>query len=93
MDALGRHLPEWRPTEAPGGTSVWLRGPVGSDSTTIAVEAARRGVIIEPGNRFFDKPEGRSRFMRLGFSSIGQQHIEPGIRELAQAAGRMRSAA
>ena len=93
VDALGRHLPEWRPTEAPGGTSVWLRGPVGSDSTTIAVEAARRGVIIEPGNRFFDKPEGRSRFMRLGFSSIGQQHIEPGIRELAQAAGRMRSAA
>jgi len=49
--------------------------------------------VIEPGNRFFDRPENRTRFMRLGISSIALQQIEPGIRELALAAGRMRSAA
>jgi GntR family transcriptional regulator/MocR family aminotransferase len=91
--ALAAHLPEWRPVEAPGGTSLWLKGPVNADAHGIASAAAERGVLIEPGNRFFDRPEGRSRFMRLGISSIGLQHIEPGIRELAQAAGRLRSAA
>jgi GntR family transcriptional regulator/MocR family aminotransferase len=91
--ALATHLPEWRPVEAPGGTSVWLKGPMHADARGVATAAAERGVIIEPGNRFFDRPEGRSPFMRLGISSIALQHIEPGIRELAHAAGRLRSAA
>jgi GntR family transcriptional regulator/MocR family aminotransferase len=93
VDAVASHLPEWQQTQAPGGTSLWLRGPNGADAYAIAETAARRGVVIEPGNRFFDRPESRSRFMRLGISSIALQHIEPGIRELAAAAGRMRSAA
>ncbi len=93
VGALASHLPEWQPIDAPGGTSVWLKGPMGADSRGIAEAAARRGVVIEPGSRFFDQPEPRSRFMRLGISSIGLQHIEPGIRELAQAAGRLRAAA
>ena len=93
VDAVASHLPEWQQTQAPGGTSLWLKGPSGADAHAIAETAARRGVVIEPGNRFFDRPESRSRFMRLGISSIALQHIEPGIRELAAAAGRMRSAA
>ncbi|TIT48128.1 MAG: PLP-dependent aminotransferase family protein, partial [Mesorhizobium sp.] len=52
-----------------------------------------RSVIIEPGDRFFDRTEKPSRFMRLGISSIALQHIEPGIRELATAAGRRPAAA
>jgi GntR family transcriptional regulator/MocR family aminotransferase len=94
VDAVSAHLPEWQPTRAPGGTSLWLKGPIGTDTHRIAESAAQRGVVIEPGNRFFDRPESRSRFMRLGISSIALQHIEPGIRELAAAAAsRMRSAA
>ena len=93
VDAVASHLPEWRQTQAPGGTSLWLRGPNGADTHAIAETATRRGVVIEPGSRFFDRPESRSRFMRLGISSIALQHIEPGIRELAAAAGRMRNAA
>ncbi len=94
VDSVAAHLPEWQPTEAPGGTSLWMKGPAGADTNLIAQAAAARGVIIEPGDRFFDRPEKQSRFMRLGISSIGLQHIEPGIRELASvASGRMRSAA
>ena len=44
-------------------------------------------------DRFFDRTEKPSRFMRLGISSIALQHIEPGIRELATAAGRRPAAA
>ena len=47
-----------------------------------------RSVIIEAGDRFFDRIDKPTRFMRLGISSIALQHIEPGIRELATAAGQ-----
>jgi GntR family transcriptional regulator/MocR family aminotransferase len=81
-----------RPTPA-GGSSLWLEGPRGVDTRYIADAAARRGVIIEPGDRFFDGKDRPTRFMRLGISSIGLQHIEPGIRELANSIERRAVAA
>jgi len=86
LGALTAHMPDWRMTQAPGGTSVWIEGPAGLDAAALAVEAARRNVLIEPGGRFFDRPADHTRFMRLGISSIGLQQIEPGIRELARVA-------
>lgn len=91
--AVDAFLPEWRAPQAPGGTSVWLEGPPGTDAEALAQAAAARGVLIEPGARFFDRPERNGRFLRLGISSIALQHIEPGIRELATAAGRRPAAA
>ena len=93
VHAISAFLPEWRPTDSAGGTSLWLEGPRGTDSRSLAEAAAARSVIIEPGDRFFDRTEMPSRFMRLGISSIALQHIEPGIRELATAAGRRPAAA
>jgi len=90
---VSTYLPEWRPTDAAGGTSLWVEGPRGLDARELAETARARSVIIEPGDRFFDRVDTPSRFMRLGFSSIPLQHIEPGIRELAAAAGRRRAAA
>jgi len=59
----------------------------------LAETAASRSVIIESGDRFFTRLDKPSRFVRLGISSIALQHIEPGIRELATAAGRRPAAA
>lgn len=87
-EALATHMPAWRSTEAAGGSSVWLEGPRGSDSSLIARQVASRGVIIEPGDRFYSGAEQPTRFMRLGISSISLQHIEPGIRELGALAAR-----
>ena len=84
--AVEDFLPDWRSPAAPGGTSIWLEGPPGTDTHALAEAARARGVLIEPGARFFDRPERHSRFLRLGISSIALQHIEPGIRELAAAA-------
>lgn len=92
-EAIGEFLPGWAAMHVPGGTSLWLEGPPGTDTRAIAEAAAKRGVLIEPGARFFDGPERPSRFMRLGISSITLQHIEPGIRELASVAGQLRAAA
>ena len=87
------YLPDWRATDPAGGSSLWLEGPRGADSRYIAEAAARRGVLIEPGDRFFDTKDKPTRFMRLGISSIAQQHIEPGIRELAASIERRAVAA
>jgi GntR family transcriptional regulator/MocR family aminotransferase len=93
VHAISAFLPEWQATNAAGGTSLWLEGPRGTDARALAEIAATRGVLIEPGDRFFDQSNAPSRFMRLGISSIALQHIEPGIRELATAAGRRPAAA
>jgi GntR family transcriptional regulator/MocR family aminotransferase len=84
--AVEEFLPGWRSPAAPGGTSIWLEGPPGTDTHALAETARARGVLIEPGARFFHRPERHPRFLRLGISSIALQHIEPGIRELATAA-------
>ncbi len=89
MQAVNAFLPQWRPTEAAGGTSIWLEGPRDANSSSLAAAAAARSVLIEPGDRFFDRGDGPTRFMRLGISSIALQHIEPGIRELAAAARQL----
>ena len=91
--AIAAFLPEWRSTELAGGTSLWLEGPRGTDARGLAEAAAARSVIIEAGDRFFEQTPKPARFMRLGISSIALQHIEPGIRELATAAGRRPAAA
>lgn len=93
FNAIGSYLPDWRTTEPAGGSSLWLEGPRGADVRAIAENAARRGVIIEPGDRFFDAQDKPTRFMRLGISSIALNHIEPGIRELAAATERRAVAA
>ncbi len=93
VQAISAFLPEWRATDSAGGASLWLEGPRGVDARDLAAQAAARSVIIEPGDRFFDRADKPTRFMRLGISSIALQHIEPGIRELATAAGRRPAAA
>lgn len=91
--AIATHMPQWRVTEAMGGSSLWLEGPRGTNTSYIAERVASRGVLIEPGERFFHTSDKPTRFMRLGISSISLQHIEPGIRELAAVAGRTAEAA
>jgi GntR family transcriptional regulator/MocR family aminotransferase len=93
VQAVSAFLPEWQPTDSAGGSSVWLKGPPGVDTKALADAALARSVIIEPGERFFAERENHTRYMRLGISSIALQHIEPGIRELATAAGRRPAAA
>jgi len=93
LEAIGHFMPEWEAADVPGGASIWLKGPEGTDTGALARAAKSRGVIIEPGARFFDGPERPSRHMRLGISSIAVQHIEPGIRELAAAVSRRSIAA
>jgi GntR family transcriptional regulator/MocR family aminotransferase len=88
--ALQRHLPEFRRLRGGGASSYWLEGPPGFDCNLLAVEAEKRGVLIEPGDIFFAGDNPPRNFLRLGFASISRERIESGIAALAQATKAVR---
>lgn len=83
-DALDRYLPESSQATSFGGSSYWLKGPENLDSRELKRRAAEVGVLIEPGDVHFLSENPPKNYFRLGFSSISNQQIEPGIKELAR---------
>jgi len=81
--ALEEHLPGWARPIGFGGSSVWLRGPIELNSGKVAELALDEGVVVEPGNIYFADPDKGKCHMRLGFSSIPNERIRPGIERLA----------
>ena len=71
-----------------GGTSYWVWGPADLDSERLAEAAAERGIFIEPGRIHFAAHDAPKNFFRLGFSSIPEERIEPGIELLAKVVKR-----
>lgn len=83
QEALARHLPEFQVYQRHGGSSLWIRGPEGLDSRALAKAAQQQGVLIEPGDVFFNEPTPFN-FFRMGFSAINTERIEPGVEVLSQ---------
>ena len=83
--ALRKHLPEFNFFLGQGVSSCWLKGPDALDGRALAVAAQDKGVLIETGDIFFKSDEPPSNFLRLGFSSIPSERVEPGIAALAAA--------
>lgn len=87
--ALQRYLPDWSQAPAFGGTSYWVKGPKSLDCRELAKRALDEGVLIETGDVHFFEPKENRNFFKLGFSSIPEERIDPGIKRLAAVAGRM----
>ncbi len=83
-EALARHLPEFSTVQCQSGSSLWIRGPREFDSRSFAAHAERVGVLIEPGDVFFQEPAPQE-FFRMGLSAINTERIEPGIEAMARA--------
>ena len=81
--AMHKHLPQSTQVPSFGGSSFWVEGPKGLDAERLAEAGRERGLLIEPGRIFFGKPNPPRNFFRLGFSSIDESRIEPGIELLA----------
>lgn len=84
-EALQRELPDFSFTLPQGGASVWVQAPDWVDAAELALEARRHGVLIEPGDVFFQDPPYPCPFFRLRLSSIAPERVAPGIAALAQA--------
>ncbi|MEE9313150.1 MAG: PLP-dependent aminotransferase family protein [Rhizobiaceae bacterium] len=81
---IEEHFPEAIITRGMGGSSYWVRLPKesGVDTDVLAERALTEGIFIEPGSIYFNDMSDKCCF-RLGFSSIDEEKINPGLRLLA----------
>ncbi len=68
-----------------GGSSFWMRAPAGVDTALVARELRKEGVLIEPGQSFFDPARVERNYYRLAYSSIQPARIPEGIQKIAAA--------
>ncbi len=68
-----------------GGSSVWLRAPIGTDTTVLAARLRADNVLVEPGAPFFASETPPQEYLRLAYSSIPSARIPEGIRLIANA--------
>lgn len=83
LDALARHAPQCTVTPMSGGGSCWVQLPDNVPAAELTERAAEQGVLIEPGDVFFQSEQPAGHFVRLGFQSINARVIDEGIATLA----------
>jgi len=86
--ALALHAPNLQATPISGGAACWVQGPRGLDARELARQAQAAGVLIEPGDVFFNAPGVRHCF-RLGYSAINTERIDAGVDALGQVLRRL----
>ncbi|MGI9462398.1 MAG: PLP-dependent aminotransferase family protein, partial [Aestuariivirgaceae bacterium] len=83
-EALAKHLPASSSNPSFGGTSFWVESPGDLDCEELSEAAKLNGILIEPGRIYFGARPRPRNYFRLGFSSIENDLIEPGIKLLAE---------
>ncbi|WP_347268208.1 PLP-dependent aminotransferase family protein [Paracoccus sp. (in: a-proteobacteria)] len=76
-----------------GGSSLWIEAPGGIDSAALAGALQHDSVLIEPGEVFFETPPAPCPYFRLGYSTIREANIRPGIELIARRATGLAQAA
>ena len=87
--ALHKHLPGWKIGPGANASSLWVETERDLEVRKLAALAAQDGVLIEPGDIFFERAEDGARCIRFGLASISLDRIETGIQILAGCAGRL----
>ncbi|MDD9876560.1 MAG: PLP-dependent aminotransferase family protein [Magnetovibrio sp.] len=87
-NALQHHFPDSARMPTFGGTSIWFRADPRIDADELALAAEAKGLLIEPGTVHFGGENPPRNYLRLGFSSIPTDRIEPGIEKLAEIIAR-----
>ena len=82
-EALEKFLPGSTHISEFGGSAYWICGPSSLNARKLTEVCARHGIIIEPGDVHFGHDDPPLNFFRLGFSSIANERIEPGIEKIA----------
>jgi GntR family transcriptional regulator/MocR family aminotransferase len=89
---LRERIPDFEVRHHLCAASFWVTAPSGISAKELAAVAAQRGVLIEPGDRFFHGRRDVSCF-RMSVSSVSEHQIETGVRLLADAAQSLRARA
>lgn len=84
-DALNYHLPQLVAIDPrSNGTAIWVEGPAELSARQLANEAAKRGVLIEPADRFYAAPGPASNQFRMGVTAIPVGKVREGVAILAE---------
>lgn len=87
--ALAAHAPLSATAPAYGGSSFWVKLPEGVKAAELERQALAQGIVVHAGDPYFANPVAHPACCRLGFSSIEQSQIEPGIDRLASVVEKM----
>ena len=82
--ALEHYLPGTTQKPGHGASSLWIEGDPALDTRKLHVAAAAESILIEPGDIHFQSEDPPLNYFRLGYSSIANDQIEPGIKHLAK---------
>ena len=83
INAFSKYLPEFEIVPSLGGSGAWVKGPDGFNAQHLADNCATRGVLIEPGDIFFNRSSAKNHpYFRLGYSAIHASLIDAGVQEL-----------
>lgn len=88
-DAVGRYLPWQESPFPPGGVSLWMTGPPELDCRRLVEAAERCGILIEPGDIFFQNSAAGRNHFRIGFAAVPLRAIEPGIKQLGDVVNQL----
>ncbi len=80
--ALETYLPQCTYQDH-SSSAFWIKAPDYIDTQELAWQAAKSGVLIEPGEIRFSQANPPKNYFRLGFSAIRPEAIEPGIKKLS----------
>ena len=81
--SLKANAPQLQHSAAQGGSALWVTGPDTLDTLKLAQDLYRVGVVVEPGAFFYPTSPNHCASMRLGYSSIATERIEPGVQAMA----------
>ncbi len=82
-EALHTHLPQLQTSSSIGGTSFWLKAPPELDFRKLQALARKKSILIECGD-IHHLDRSCNEHLRLGFSAVAEEKIEPGLKLLAQ---------
>lgn len=83
-DAIKTYIPSLKFQPIQGGSSAWIKGEDQLDTSRLAQAAQAQGILIEPGELFFHRPQSPCPYFRLGLSSIKVEAIAEGIKRFSK---------
>lgn len=81
-EGLNEYLPNCTVRTTPGSFCFWVKLPDGVSSKTVIEEAAKKSILVEAGDSLFAGTNKPQSYIRLGFSAIPEQQIDPGLKTL-----------
>lgn len=87
--SLAEHAPALTPLPALGGSALWVSAPPSVDTRELGRRLYARGVVVEPGDVFFAAARPPRQHLRIGYSSIPLDRIDPGVRVIADELARV----